>query len=97
MIYDVYYALCIGNIDIERAERQVLQHGKGKLSKAIANDESVILRLYGTRNNNERVQRDESRIRILEYLNDVESDTSLKKKNSSVIQEYKHDIVLWKF
>ena len=97
MIYDVYYALCIGNIDIERAERQVLQHGKGKLSNAIANDESVILRLYGTHNNNERVQRDESRIHILEYLNDVESDTSLKKKNSSVIQEYKHDIELWKF
>ena len=97
MIYDVYYALCIGNIDIERAERQVLQHGKGKLSNAIANDEAVILRLYGTHNNNERVQRDESRIRILEYLNDVESETSLKKKNSSVIQEYKHDIELWKF
>ena len=97
MIYDVYYALCIGDIDIERAERQILQHGKEKLSDAFANDDSVILKLYGTYNNNERVQRDESRIRILEYLKDVESDISVKRKNSSVIQEYKHDIELWKF
>ena len=90
MIYDVYYALCIGKIDIQRAEGKILKYLNKKLNDTVANDDSIVFKLFGTHNDNERVQRDESRIRILEYLVNEERDAVVKKKNLSVIQEYKN-------
>ena len=55
------------------------------------------LNFMGTVNNNERIERDERRIRVLERMNESESRTNILKKILSVIQEYMHDIALWRF
>ena len=96
-IYDVYYELCLGNITVDDAEQQILQYTKMSLTNSHMNDDSIISELYGTSNNRQRVDRDESRIRILERLNETERRSDIVKKNLSVIQEYRHDIALWKF
>ena len=96
-IYDVYYELCIRKIGIGDAEQQILQYVDMTLTNSYKNDDSIISELYGTLDNRERIERDESRIRILERLNEAESRADTVKKNLSVIQEYRHDIAFWKF
>ncbi len=96
-IYDVYYELCIGSTDVVSAEKGIVRHLKTRLSDEEIEEDSTIAKLYGTSNNKQRIARDRSRVRILERLNEVESRAHIVRKNSSVIQEYKHDIALWKF
>ena len=96
-IYDVYYELCIGSTDVVSAQKEIMRYLKTRLSNEEIEDDSTVEKLYGTSNNRKRVARDQSRVRILERLNEVESRAHIAKKNSSVIQEYKHDIALWKF
>ena len=96
-IYDVYYELCIGEINIDDAEKQILRNVSMKLPNLYDVDDSIISELYGALNNKERVERDESKLRVLERMNATESRTNILKKNLSVIQEYRHDIALWKF
>lgn len=109
-IYDAYYALCIGKISITDAEEQILQYGQMPLASDDMNDDSIIYKLYDPmaeklrlshddikQRDKLRVARDESRIRILERMNENEGRTYVSKKNSSVIQEYQYNIELWEF
>ena len=95
-IYDVYYELCIGEINIDDAEKQILRNVSMTLTNDQDGDDSIISELYASLNNKKRIERDESKLRVLERMNETESRTNILKKNLSVVQEYRYDIELWK-
>lgn len=96
-IYDIYYAVCIEKLNITAGEEQILQYAQMPLADDDKHDDSIIYKMFGSGVNAKRVKRDESKISILDRMNKQEAQEYILEKNLSVIQEYKHDIELWKF
>ena len=69
-IYNIYYEICIGSTNITAAQKEITGHIKIRLTNEEITNDSIISKLYGTSNNEQRIVRDEARIRILEQLND---------------------------
>ena len=95
-MYDAYYALCIGEISQDEAEREIVRSVQVPLTESDKEDDLIIFNLYDPGTNDEhKVRRDASRIKILKRMNEAENRAHIKKKNLSVIQEYLYDIELW--
>ena len=96
-IYDAYYALCIGEISMADAEQEILRYTRMPISDDDMSDDLMIHKFYDPMGKDEqRIRRDESRIKVLKRMNEAERRVYIRKKNSSVIQEYFYDIELWK-
>lgn len=97
-MYDVYYGICIDQITVTVALKKMSEIAKMKIVEQIVNrhDRNISMR-FSSANDDDKVERDQSRIRLLQLINAREKVKYIIEKNLSVIQEYHHDIDLWRF
>ena len=96
-MYDVYYGVCVNKITTSNALKAMTSIIERKITDRTINqhDRNVALRLSGA-TDNAKAERDLSRISLLQIINGNETRKYIVDKNLSVIQEYRHDIELWR-
>lgn len=97
-MYDVYYSVCIDQVTVTVATKKMSEIAIMKITDGdvIRHDRNIAMR-FSSANDDDKVERDQSRIRLLQLINTREKEKYIVDKNLSVIQEYRHDIDLWRF
>ena len=97
LVYDIYYGVCIGTINVADAEDWIIEVLSQPIEENIQSLDRKIRERYTSDDNSDRAIRDKSRIRVLNLINLQETQDNIIKKNRSVIQEYTYDIELWEW
>lgn len=96
-IYDIYYSVCMNEMNPLSADDEIMRILGLTLDGSIEREDRIVHSKLTSADKNDKIARDESRIRLLLLANVNTPENRITRKNSSVIQEYKYDIELWKF
>ncbi len=96
LIYNVYYRVCLGALGEEEASRLLPDLMSRVIPGGDIQDADITINeLFSTREDQQRAVRDRDKIKVLRFVERMETDHLVKKKTQSVIRELEYDVELW--